>query len=291
MAEKTAVLLDTDIGSDIDDALALAYLLKQPQCDLIGVTTVSGDVQKRAALVEIICRAAGREEVPIHCGRRDVLAIGPGQPNVPQYDTVKDRPHRLDRPENTAVEFIRQSIRKRPGKVVLLSIGPFSNLATLFALDPEVPRLARSIVSMAGVFFAPGRREWNAICDPVATSIVCATLRPKHLWVGLDVTEKCRMHADDLKPKFNREPLATVALLAESWFENRSDIIFHDPLAATLVFHPGLCEIQRGKVEVPVTGDGDKAGTTLFTLGKGDDDAAESVSPGAFFEEFFSVTG
>ncbi|HTQ11054.1 MAG TPA: nucleoside hydrolase [Fimbriimonadaceae bacterium] len=289
MAQKTAVLLDTDIGSDIDDALALSYLLKQPQCELAGVTTVSGDVQKRAALVEIVCHAAGRKDVPIHCGRRDVLAFGPGQPNVPQYDTVKDRPHRLDRPENTAVEFLRQAIRKRPGEIVLLSIGPFSNIAALFAVDPEIPKLCKSIVSMAGVFFAPGSREWNAICDPVSTSIVYATPRPQHLSVGLDVTEKCRMHASDLRPKFAREPLATVAKLAESWFEHSSDITFHDPLAAAMIFHPGLCEVRKGRVEVPVTGDPDKSGATVFTEGAGNDEVAATVSPDAFFEEFFSV--
>src|SRR5579862_3167919 len=181
MADKTAVLLDTDIGSDIDDALALAYLLKQPRCELLGVTTVTGDVQKRAALAEIVCQAAGRIEVPIHCGRRDTLAGGPGQPNVPQYETVKERPHRLDRAENSAFDFLRQTIRSRPGEVVLLSIGPFGNLATLFAVDPEIPRLTKGIVSMAGVFFAPGRREWNALCDPVATSIAYAANRPNHL--------------------------------------------------------------------------------------------------------------
>ena len=291
MAQKTAVLLDTDIGSDIDDALALSYLLRQPQCELLGVTTVTGDVQQRAALVEIVCDAAGRRDIPIHCGRRDVLAFGPGQPKVPQYETVKDRPHRLNRPEDSAVEFLREAIRKRPGEVVLLTVGPFSNLAALFAADPEIPKFCRSIVSMAGVFFAPGRREWNAICDPVATSIAYAAHRPKHLSIGLDVTEKCRMHADLLKPRFTREPLATVAKMAESWFEHSSDITFHDPLAAAMIFHPGLCELRTGRVEVPVTGEADKAGTTVFTEGAGGDQVAAGVSPEAFFEEFFGVAG
>ena len=62
MNEMIPILLDTDIGSDIDDAVCLAYLLKQPKCELVGVTTVSGEAQKRAMLVDAICRAAGREQ-------------------------------------------------------------------------------------------------------------------------------------------------------------------------------------------------------------------------------------
>src|SRR5579859_2258646 len=135
---RIPVQLDTDIGSDIDDAVALAYLLKEPRCDLLGITTVTGDVQKRAALAEIVCAAAGRSDIPIHCGRREPLNGGPGQPLVPQYEAVSDRAHTRDWPENTAVEFMRGVIRSRPGEVVLLSIGPYSNLALLFGLDPEI---------------------------------------------------------------------------------------------------------------------------------------------------------
>ena len=61
------ILLDTDIGSDIDDSLCLAYLLAQPECDLLGITTVSGEPEKRAMLADVICKHAGRA-VPIYPG-------------------------------------------------------------------------------------------------------------------------------------------------------------------------------------------------------------------------------
>ena len=112
MSEKIPVLLDTDIGSDIDDAVALAYLLRQPRCELVGITTVSGDVQQRAALAEIVCLRGGQPNVPIHCGRREPLFNGPGQPLVPQYEVACHLPHRLDRPENSAVSFISQTVRE-----------------------------------------------------------------------------------------------------------------------------------------------------------------------------------
>ena len=66
--DRIPVLFDTDIGTNVDDALALAYLLKQPRCNLLGVTTVSGPVERRAACAAAVCRAAGRADVPIRCG-------------------------------------------------------------------------------------------------------------------------------------------------------------------------------------------------------------------------------
>ncbi len=59
------VLLDTNIGSDIDDVVALAYLLAQPRCELVGITTVSGEPHRRAALARALCRAAGRTRSPL----------------------------------------------------------------------------------------------------------------------------------------------------------------------------------------------------------------------------------
>lgn len=70
MADKQEkkVILDTDIGSDIDDAVALAYLLKHPQCHLMGITTVSGQPVERAKLASALCIAAGKPDIPIYPG-------------------------------------------------------------------------------------------------------------------------------------------------------------------------------------------------------------------------------
>src|SRR5215210_7957291 len=86
--ERLPVLLDTDVGTNVDDALALLYLLRQPRCELLGVTTVSGDVRRRAACAAAMCRGAGRDDVPIHCGAPGPLLTGPGQMAVPLYEAV-----------------------------------------------------------------------------------------------------------------------------------------------------------------------------------------------------------
>lgn len=288
-SDSIPILFDTDIGSDIDDAVALAYLLHQPRCELLGITTVTGDVQRRAAIAEVLCRTAGKGHVPIHCGRRTPLAYGPGQPEVPQYEAIAKEAHRLDRPENDAVPFLRDAIRKRPGEIVLLTVGPFSIVAALFALDPEIPLLLRGMVSMAGVFFAPGRREWNVLVDPEAAAIVYAAQRPVHRSFGLDVTERCRMPADGVKARFKGETLETVLRLADRWFAHTDAITFHDPLAAAAIFHPGLCSEKAGRVRVSLDRDPAKSGETHLQDGEGPDRVAEAVDAAAFFEEYFSV--
>lgn len=284
------VLLDTDIGNDIDDAVALAYLLRKPECELVGITTVTGQPDKRAVMCEMLCRAAGREDIPIHCGRDLPLFHGPGQPNPNQYDHVQDLPHRRDWEPNTAVDYLRRTIRERPGEITLLSIGPFGNVALLFAIDPEIPYLLKDFVSMAGYFAKDAPyAEWNCRCDPTATSMVYGSSRAHHRSIGLDVTMQCRMRGSDFRARCLAEPLRTVAQMATSWFESGYELTFHDPLAAATIFRPELCEYRNGRVESPVDPGEKTNGWTVFEEGDGPDEVAVAVDASAFFAEYWSV--
>ena len=299
MSDRIPVILDTDIGSDIDDAVCLAYLLRQPRCELLGVTTATGNVVQRAALAAEVCRAAGRDDVPIHAGAPGPLLMGPGQPHVPQYEAIAARPHRSDFAPNTAIEFLRKSIRERPGQITLLAIGPMTNLGLLFAADPEIPSLLKEVVLMCGVFTAgnghgPGAREWNALSDPAATAITYRARPPRFTSIGLEVTTKCRRCADECRARFAAAggPLARVAEMAEVWFRGAKVITFHDPLAGAVIFEPELCRYEEGLVEVE-TASPKLAGLTLW-----DPRAAEKphrvavdVDPERFFEHYFGVVG
>jgi purine nucleosidase len=288
------VLLDTDIGSDIDDAVALAYLLRQPRCELVGITTVTGDVVKRAALAQITCERTGKTNVPIHCGATTPLLWGPGQPAVPHYEMVKHHSHNLSRPQNSVVDFLRQTIRDRPGEITLLSIGPLTNIALLFALDPEIPSLLGGFVSMAGVFYqGKDRQEWNCLVDPIATGMVynatgSAKIPNGHLSVGLDVTLECRMPADEVRSRFKPKPLDVVLEMAGSWFQHSQDITFHDPLAAALIFKPELCKYESGNIQVEVSNEKNRGGITTLVAGTGHR-VAKTVDREKFFAEYFSV--
>ncbi|MBW3623929.1 MAG: nucleoside hydrolase [Armatimonadetes bacterium] len=295
-AARLPVLFDTDIGSDIDDAVALAYLLKQPRCELLGVTTVTGEVNQRAALVEIIAAASGRTDLPIHPGASKVIFNGPGQPHVPQYEAVRGRPHRTDYPPNTAIEFMRKTIRSRPGEVTLIAVGPMTNLALLFATDPEIPSLLRQVVLMCGAFTVksgrgPGGREWNAMSDPLATAMTYKARPPRFTSFGLDVTLKCTLEAEECRQRFNEAggALGVIGEMAEVWFRHSKYVTFHDPLAAAAAFHPDLCEYEDGEVTVDVRGP--RPGITLWEKAKeeGPHRIAVEVDRERFFEEYFSV--
>lgn len=289
------VLFDTDIGNDIDDAVALAYLLRQPACELLGITTTTGDTAKRAALAEVICRAAGREDIPIHAGLTGPLLFGRGQPEVPQYAAIAQQPHRTDYPTgNGALRFLAETIRARPGEITLLAVGPMTNIGALFAADPELPSLLKRIVLMCGVFtsLGPGAREWNALVDPLATALTYHHGAGKLLSVGLDVTLKCVLDKALCRQRFVEAggPLAATLALAEVWFERVDHITFHDPLAATLLFEPGLCTYQRGIIHT-VAEAGELEGLTRWQpSAEGPHEIAVGVDPDAFFRHYFATT-
>src|SRR5881628_1059466 len=102
------VILDTDIGSDIDDAVCLAYLLAQPRCELLGITTVTGQADKRAMLASALCKVAGKD-IPIFPGGEKPLLVPQKQPHAPQAEALSRWPHETKFPNGAAVEFLRQT--------------------------------------------------------------------------------------------------------------------------------------------------------------------------------------
>jgi inosine-uridine nucleoside N-ribohydrolase len=283
----TKILLDTDIGSDIDDAVCLAYLLANPDCDLLGITTVTGDTVKRASLASVLCKIAGRK-IPIHPGRREPLLIEQKQPHVPQAAALDKWDHDTTFSQGEAIEFLRSTIRAHPGEVILFGIGPMSNLAALFAADEEIPRLLKGLVLMCGVLNnRAAEKEWNAMLDPEATAIVYRATPPVHRSIGLDVTLQVKMPADDVRRRFQTPLLRPVLDFAEVWFKNAGDITFHDPLAATTIFDDKICGFERGKVEIELKSER-LAGATLWRPdAKGTHEFATTVNPARFFEHYF----
>jgi inosine-uridine nucleoside N-ribohydrolase len=301
---KTKVILDTDIGSDIDDAVALAYLLAQPECELLGITTVTGEATRRAMMASALCRIAGKD-VPIFPGVEKPMLIPPRQTKAPQADALslagpRDKgtkwPHAKKFPQGQAIEFLKKTIRANPGEVVLLTIGPLTNIGLLFAEDPEIPSMLKSLVMMCGVFsnrrLGVGPCEWNARLDPHATAICYAAAPPVHRSIGLDVTTQVVMSADEVRKRFTAPLLRPVLDFAEVWFKDVKQITFHDPLAATVLFDETLVKFERGTVEVELASDKLK-GFTLWTPGKpespGRHEVPFEVDARRFFEHYFSV--
>lgn len=295
MTSPIPVLFDTDIGSDIDDAVALAYLLAEPRCELVGITTVSGEPLERARLADAVCRAAGRTDIPIHSGCGQPFLVEQKQPHAPQKAVLPHWPHRSEFEPATAVPFMRELIRSRPGEITLLAVGPMTNVGLLFALDSEIPSLLKRLVIMGGAFatHVPGiaRVEWNILNDPHAAARMWAADVPELTAYGLDVTLRCRMAPDECRKRFKGGALDLVAAMAEVWFHNVPAITFHDPLAAAALFQPDLCQYRQGRVEVELASPR-VAGMTHWTADPaGPHRIATAVDVDRFFQAYFGVFG
>ena len=288
----TKILFDTDIGSDIDDAACLAYLLAQPECDLLGITTVSGGAVRRAMLASALCEAAA-SDIPIFPGAEKPLLGPQRQPSVPQAETLDKWQHERAFPERQAVDFLRRTIRDHPHEITLVAVGPLTNVALLFAADPEIPTMLRSLVLMNGLFAGgppgAGPVEWNAKCDPHAAAMVYRACAARHRSIGLDVTCRVRMKSAEVRRKFRGGLLEPVLDFVEVWFQRRDVITFHDPLAATTVFDPDICGFEKGNVEVE-TLSRHVAGMTHWTPDEaGKHEVALKVDPERFFAHYLST--
>jgi purine nucleosidase len=290
MTDRELVLLDTDIGSNVDDAVALAYLLRQPRCELLGVTTVSGEAEARARIASAICHAAGRPDVPVYPGAEQPLVVSQRQPFAPQAAYLEGLPHATAFSEGEAVDFLLRTIRAHPGEVTLLAIGPLTNAALLFEADPALPGLLKRLVFMAGAYASHGHRgldaDWNIHCDPQAAAAVFSARVPVHRSLPLDVTLKLRLSAEDAQSRFDSGVLAAIRQLDAEALAQSKPVYFHDPLTAASIFDAQLCRFRRGRVEVALEG------RTSWTPDvDGPHEVAFEVDVDRFFREHLSLIG
>ncbi len=295
--KKIKVLLDTDIGTDIDDAVCLAYLLSHPRCDLLGITTVTGEAELRAGLASALCVHAGKD-VPIYPGARRPLLIPQRQPRAAQAGALGHWKHRTAFPEGEAVAFMREIIRRNPGEVILLTIGPLTNAGLLFSVDPEIPALLKGLVMMCGRFIDPPPQgyapvEWNAVVDAHASAIVYQAGVSLHRSVGLDVTgQVCMTHEVFSRVFHDISIMIPVLDMAGIWFKEWPATTFHDPLAAATIFEPSICEYAAGTVNIDLT-EGEKFGLTRWHPGGENPphEIAIGVDTRRFFSHYLSVVG
>jgi purine nucleosidase len=288
------VLLDTDCDlGDVDDALCLDYLLRQPGCELLGITTVAGDTVHQARVASMLCQAAGLQ-VPIRPGAPAPL-LAPAlpaklQPQLPalarlraaEEEVLARWPHRSEFPAGEAVELLRTTIRAHPGEVTLLAVAPLTNVALLFAGDPGVVDLLGGLVLMGGNHSGEADPEWNASYDPHATAMVYGAPVRSHRSIGFEITRQTGLSADAFATRLGTGA-GPLAELLDAWFAEHSRAWFHDPLTAATLFHPELCRFARGTVEP--TEDGL---TCWQPAPDGPHEVAVSVDVDAFFEAYVS---
>ncbi|MBY7142570.1 nucleoside hydrolase [Virgibacillus sp. NKC19-3] len=287
------ILLDTDIGGDIDDAISLAYLLMEPQCDLMGITTVCGESEKRAAIADAICKTVDRE-IPIIAGFDTTLQPVPVYPTPDGASALANWPHD-NYTKSDAPAFLYQMLKDHPHEIILIGIGNMTNIATLFRDYPNAPGLLKGLYVMNGYFANEPLPEpwynWNAWADPLASKMVFASNVKVHKAIPLEVTEMLTIDAERASALFQTNTRLTQAVLdfGNAWLESSHSLTLHDPCVAVSIFHPEICQFEKGLVTVE-TREKPLMGATTFTPNQnGHVDIARTVDKEAFYRILFST--
>jgi purine nucleosidase len=253
-ASPQLVILDTDIGDDIDDAFALALALRSPELRLLGITTEFGDTELRARLVDRYLNAVGRADIPVREG-----ITTPAPNHFTQAAYARQEPAH---PHADAVDFLLTQIRAHPGEITLIAIGPLVNVQAAIARDPQTFKQLKRVVMMGGSVYRgyddasgstrPPDAEWNIKCDPAGAQALLASGVPVFM-MPLDSTQ-VRLPAQDQEKIFSHgSPLTDqLTLLYHEWADDRpwpAPTLF-DPVAVTYAFRPDLCPTTPIRLEV-----------------------------------------
>ncbi|MBU2957777.1 nucleoside hydrolase [Paracoccus sp. 1_MG-2023] len=264
MSQK--VIFDTDPG--VDDALALYYLLRHPQIDLLGVTTVFGNapIEVTTRNARWLLREWGRDDIPVHAGASATMTRDMADESFPTHihglNGLGDIP--IDMPagpvSETAARFIVETVRANPGQVRILAVGRMTNLARALALDPGIAGLVRDVVIMGGAFRVPGNitpaAEANIWGDAQAADIVFGARWPVTA-IPLDLTTQTFMDAATLHDLARRggEGMRLVAELSQDYVgfyrgAGYDGMLVHDCCAAVFLTDPDLFALTHGEVRV-----------------------------------------
>jgi len=276
------VIIDTDPG--IDDALALFLALQSPELTVEAITTVAGntrveDCTRNVFLIldllapeprPVVARGAAR---PLECELRPALDVhgedGLGgifrhrnPDGLPRYPRPRQSPVTVE-----AADLILELVRRYPGEITLITLGPLTNIAQALRRDRKTMEKVSRIISMGGAVLVPGNTsataEFNIATDPEAARIVLGSGLPLTL-IPLDVTERVRLSGDALRTWV--EPLAdppaqflldcTAHLIAfsEKW-EGFAGITLHDPLTVGVAIDPNLVKTRPLFVQVETRGE------------------------------------
>jgi len=170
------IIYDTDIGTDVDDAIALAFALRRPEIQVLAVTTSRKEVHQRAAIVSRLLQVMGRTDVPYAPGS-PVLFDGTVSRETKPVNQFPFAGSEDDRPKpacDDAQELFRQVIEANPGEVWLVIVGPFTNAAILLRDHPDVATKLKGMVCMGGDLSRP-QNETNIDNDRSAAPSVYAS--------------------------------------------------------------------------------------------------------------------
>src|SRR5579863_1530325 len=281
MSENAEPLI-IDVDTGIDDAFALLLACAHGEAQILGVSTVVGNVSLAAATrnTRAVLALAGCADIPVWPGAATALSIAVRDASEVHGETGLGHavlPEPEDRPDAShAADQIIGAARAHAGRVVLCATGPLTNIALAVMREPELPRLVKRFVIMGGAYAEPGNvtpsAEFNIWHDPEAARIVFHAFGAPGgapvIAIGLDVTRKTIIDEADIAALASRlagQPHGAklIRFLEDAsrfYFERMEKILgkriftMHDPLAVAVALDPTLVETRRAAVDVETTG-------------------------------------
>jgi purine nucleosidase len=271
---KRRIILDTDMGSDVDDALCLALALAAPDLELVAVTHVTRDTRLRAAISRRLLDLAGRADVPVYAGSAGPLS---GEQRFSWFGNEGDgilEPGNRPSAAGDALGALARLLASED-RLEVVAVGPMTNLATVLQREPALAsRIARLTimgghvreVAYRGHVFAHGI-DYNLCSDPIASEVVLNAGIPLRL-VTADVTLQTWITERDLERiEASGSPLLeALGRAVRRWspimrqifagfggmIEPDNVAFLHDPLALACVYDESFCTFEELEIEATV---------------------------------------
>ena len=262
---KRKILVDTDIGDDIDDLLALEFLLKREEVEIVGITTTFKNTSLRARQVKRVLSLLRKSDIPVYAGVGKPLAsVYPINEKEVFCQYSKELDGTEYAPKNagegsegvSAVDFIVSMAEKYGDNLIVLGIGPLTNIALAFQKDEEVMKKT-NIIIMGGCYFK-SFVEWNIECDYGAAEIVfnhAQNLRA----VGIDVTKKTEFPKEhqsfffEDKSPYGRYRNECIHLWQKA--NPTRQMTLHDPLTAMSAVIPSVVKFEKRHISLCTQGE------------------------------------
>lgn len=258
------IIIDTDIGDDIDDALAIAFAVLRPELDVKAITTVYGAVDLRLEIVSKLLHVLGRDDIPIAAGERYPLGevspdlwkrLSQWKPN--QHPFVKPGDKLRPATRDQAVDLIIETVNQHAGDIYLATIGAETNIALALRRDPSLSKKVTAIAIMGG---APveNRVEWNILCDPDAAAFVFSSDARK-LVAGYETTRRIVMTPPYIdKLRLVKTPIAqALTELIDLWMPHRGGKpgpVIYDMCPILWAYDPSYFTVERRRLLVETKG-------------------------------------
>ncbi len=295
MIQPIQLIIDTDPG--VDDAIAILMAMAASEIEILGLTTVGGNVPLARATRNALSllQAASRSDIPVAKGASRPLR---GKfAYAPHFHGPGGLSQRLPDPangpvEDGAVKFLYDQLTGERGEAVLVALGPLTNLAVLLREHPNALEQAKQIVVMGGAVNTPGNvtseAEFNFYCDPVAADIVLSSRLPITM-VDLAACRQVKINREQALGLKSATPLGRLMLdMLQGWFHrepSREEFEFCDPLAMAIALHPAIATATKVDLDVGIEKD-ELLGATSETGGPGEITLAQDVDSSRFFALF-----